>query len=392
MIMNDDRYIDTGYICLLKAGEILCGDRVVFESNDNTNICVLADGLGSGEKANILATLTSQILATMSIGGMSVEDCVNTIVRTLPECNVRKIAYSTFTIIKIRDQKYVELTRFDNPHTVVLRNGKNYNFEYHMRTIEGKNIYESRFEAMEDDVFAVMSDGAIFAGLGGEYPFGWGRENIIKYLEANYTPSMTAQHIACMLAEECNRLYDGCPGDDTSVAVMRLRKTHTANLMIGPPSSEGLDKTMMDAFFTQEGTRIVCGGTTNRIAARYLDEPLQATLDYAGSDLPPIYHLKGVDISTEGVVTISRVLEYAEEYLSGTQLHPRWQGCADGAALIAHALFESATDVNFFVGCAMNPAHQNPKLSLAFGAKFQLIDQLAKHLERMGKRVSVSYF
>ena len=390
--MNNDLCIDMGFISLMKAGEQLCGDRVVFVSNDNTKICVLADGLGSGVKANILATLTSQILATMSVGGMSVEDCVNTIVRTLPECNVRKIAYSTFTIIKIRDEKYVELTRFDNPHTVVLRNGQNYKFEYRMRLIEGKKIYESRFEAQENDIFAVMSDGAIHAGLGGIYPFGWGRQNIIRYLEEHYRPNMTARHIACMLAEECDRLYEGRPGDDTTIAVMRLRRSFTVNLMIGPPSSEGLDRTMMEEFFRQPGTRIVCGGTTNRIASKYLGNPLHATLDYAGSDLPPVYLLEGVDLSTEGVVTISRVLEYAAEYLNGTQLHPRWEGKQDGAARIAQLLFEQATHVNFFVGCAMNPAHQNPKLSLAFGAKFQLIDQLSKRLEEMGKRVKVNYF
>ena len=159
--MTNYLYIDSGYISLIKAGEQLCGDRVVFASGDGTTICVLADGLGSGVKANILATLTSQILATMSAGGMSVEDCVNTIVRTLPECSVRKIAYSTFTIVKIRNQRHVELTRFDNPHTIVLRGGKNYDFVYAPRMIEGKKIYESRFDAEENDVLVVMSDGAI---------------------------------------------------------------------------------------------------------------------------------------------------------------------------------------------------------------------------------------
>lgn len=391
-MMNNDLYIDTGYISLFKAGEQLCGDRVVFASNEDTNICVLADGLGSGVKANILATLTSKILATMSISGMSVEDCVNTIVRTLPECNVRKIAYSTFTIVKIRNQRYVELTRFDNPHTVVLRDGKNYNFEYNMRLIEGKKIYESRFEAKENDVLVVMSDGAIFAGLGGEYPFGWERQNIIRYLEDHYDENMTAHGIACMLAEECNRLYEDKPGDDTSVAVMRIRRPHKVNLMIGPPSSKSLDKTMTHAFLEQEGTKIVCGGTTNRIVAGFLKKPLHATLDYADSDLPPMYQLEGVDLATEGVVTISRVLEYADEYRGGTQLHPRWEGRRDGASCIARELFERATDVDFFVGCAMNPAHQNPKLSLAFGAKFQLIERLSQSLEKMGKRVNVKYF
>ena len=390
--MSGETYIDTGYISLIKHGEQLCGDRVVFASNENTRIGVLADGLGSGVKANILATLTAQILATMSVGGMSVEDCVNTIVRTLPECNVRKIAYSTFTIIKIRDEKYVELTRFDNPHTIVLRNGKNYNFEYHTRMIDGKKIYESRFEAEVGDVFAVISDGVGFAGLGGAYPFGWGRENVVSFLEDHYDPDMPARRIASTLAEECLSLYGGKPGDDTTIAVMRLVEPHPVNLMIGPPSSASLDDVMLKAFFDQPGKRIVCGGSTNTIAARYLGRELTASMDYCDSDLPPMYELDGVDLSTEGALTISRVLEYADEYLSGTQLHPRWEGRRDGAARIARLLFETATDVNFFVGCAMNPAHQNPKLSLAFGAKFQLIDKLAKRLEEMGKRVNTRFF
>ena len=388
----NDLYIDSGYISLIKAGEQLCGDRVVFASNADTTICVLADGLGSGVKANILATLTSQILATMSAGGMSVEECVNTIVRTLPECNVRKIAYSTSTIIKIRDQRYVELTRFDNPHTVVLQNGKNYDFQYQTRMIEGKKIYESRFEASENDVFVVMSDGAIYAGIGNEYAFGWERENIIKYLEQHYSQELTAKQIARLLAAECNRLYGGKPGDDTSIAVLRLCKRQVANLMIGPPSSKGLDDVMLGDFFGHEGRKIVCGGTTNKIAARYLGATLTASLDYADSDLPPIYDLPGVDLSTEAVVTISRVLEYADEYLNGTQLSASWEAGRDGASMIARELFDRATDINFFVGCAMNPAHQNPKLSLAFGAKFQLIDRLSESLKRMGKRVSVKFY
>lgn len=388
----NDLYIDVGSVSLFKHGEQLCGDRVEFTSNDNTSICVLADGLGSGVKANILATLTAQILATMSAGGMSIEECVNTIVRTLPECNVRKIAYSTFTIIKIRDQRYVELTRFDNPHTIVLQKGKNYDFQYWTRMIEGKKIYESKFEASEGDLFVVTSDGAIYAGIGGEYAFGWGRESIVQFLEENYSPDMTAKQVARKLAAECYRLYRGQPGDDTTIAVLRLCKRKTVSMMIGPPSSPTLDEVMLCEFFAQEGRKIVCGGTTNSIVARYLNAEVSASLDYLDPEVPPLYQVPSVDLATEAVVTISRVLKYADEYLAGTQLNASWENGRDGASLIAQELFDHATDIHFFVGCAMNPAHQNPKLSLAFGAKFQLIDQLSKSLERMGKHVSVRYY
>lgn len=385
-------YTDTGSMCLTKHGEQLCGDHIEFRLSDRVSICVLADGLGSGVKANILATLTSQILATMSEGGMNIEDCVDTIVRTLPECSVRHVNYSTFTIVKIRDQKYVELTRFDNPHTVVLRNGKNYEFKYYTRMIEGKKIYFSNFEAQENDVIIVMSDGAIFAGLGREHPFGWGRDSIINYIQEHYSGDLTARAVAMLLARECNRLYGGKPGDDTSFAVMRVCRREYVNLMIGPPSASDLDTKMVREFFETEGMHIVCGGTTNRIVAHYLGKEVYASLDYGDSDLPPMYHVSGVDLATEGVVTISKVLEYGREYLEGTELNPHWKLLDDGATRIAHALFDYATDIRFFVGCAINPAHQNPNLSIAFGAKFQLIDQLSHCLEKMGKRVNTRFF
>ena len=387
-----DLYTDAGSMSLTKHTEQLCGDHIEFRLDEHVSICVLADGLGSGVKANILATLTSQILATMSEGGMSIEDCVDTIVRTLPQCSVRHVNYSTFTIVKIVDQKYVELTRFDNPHTVVLRGGKNYEFKYHSRMIQDKKVYFSSFEAQEGDVIIVMSDGAIFAGLGGEYPFGWGRDSIIKYVEENYSRDMTAKGIATMLARECYRLYEGKPGDDTSFAVMRVCKREQVNLMIGPPSSMNLDNTMVSTFFSKEGVHIVCGGSTNRLAARFLGKEVYASLDYGDSDLPPVYLLEGVDLATEGVVTISKVLEYAQEYLEGHQLNPEWKQASDGASRIARYLFEYASDVHFFVGCAINPAHQNPNLPIAFGAKFQLIDQLSKCLEKMGKKVKTNFY
>ena len=385
-------YTEAGSMSLTKHSEQLCGDHIEFRLDEHVSICVLADGLGSGVKANILATLTSQILATMSEGGMSIEDCVDTIVRTLPQCSVRHVNYSTFTIVKIVDQKYVELTRFDNPHTVVLRGGKNYEFKYHSRMIQDKKVYFSSFEAQEGDVIIVMSDGAIFAGLGGEYPFGWGRDRIIEFMEANYSREMTAKGVATLLARECYRLYDGKPGDDTSFAVMRVCQRERVNLMIGPPSTTHLDDTMVSAFFAAEGMHIVCGGSTNRIAARFLGKEVYASLDYGDSDLPPVYSLEGVDLATEGVVTISKVLDYAQEYLEGTQLAPEWQNSNDGASRIARLLFEYASDVHFYVGCAINPAHQNPNLPIAFGAKFQLIDQLSKCLEKMGKKVKTNFY
>ena len=107
---------DIGYHSLYKYGEELCGDHIeVVEQQETTSVIVLADGLGSGVKANILSTLTSKIISTMMANQLSIEECVSTIASTLPVCQVRKVAYSTFTIIRIVNYEYAEIYQYDNP-------------------------------------------------------------------------------------------------------------------------------------------------------------------------------------------------------------------------------------------------------------------------------------
>ena len=387
-------WTETGYVSLNKTGEQLCGDRVEVTGGGEANhtTLVLADGLGSGVKANILSTLTSKILCTMISGGMPIESCVETIAETLPVCSVRKVAYSTFSIISVTDNEIAELIQFDNPEIIVLRGGVRYDYPMTTRQIAGKTIHESRFPVEENDVFIAMSDGATYAGVGHALNHGWQRENIIDFAEANYLPGNSAKYIAGNIVDECNRLYEGEPGDDTTVAVVRIRARHPVNLMIGPPSTKDQDIKMMNLFFAKQGEKIICGGTTATIASRYLHRELKPTLDYPDPEIPPISQLDGVDLVTEGVVTISRVLKYAEDFLNGTDLSASWSTRRDGAALIARELFEKATDINFFVGRAINPAHQNPDLPITFGIKIQLIENLAKCLEKMGKQIKVSYF
>ena len=389
----NDLCADIGYRSINHVGEQLCGDHVdVVEQGENSMVIVLADGLGSGVKANILSTLTSKILCTMISGGMPIESCVETIAETLPVCSVRTVAYSTFSIISVTDNEIAELIQFDNPEIIVLRGGVRYDYPMTTRQIAGKTIHESRFPVEENDVFIAMSDGATYAGVGHALNHGWQRENIIDFAEANYLPGNSAKYIAGNIVDECNRLYEGEPGDDTTVAVVRIRARHPVNLMIGPPSTKDQDIKMMNLFFAKQGEKIICGGTTATIASRYLHRELKPTLDYPDPEIPPISQLDGVDLVTEGVVTISRVLKYAEDFLNGTDLSASWSTRRDGASLIARELFEKATDINFFVGRAINPAHQNPDLPITFGIKIQLIENLAKCLEKMGKQIKVSYF
>ena len=359
-------WIETGYISLNHVGETLCGDKVEISGGGTEDLTlVLADGLGSGVKANILSTLTSKILCTMISGGIPLEECVSTIAATLPVCSVRQVAYSTFTILRILKNQTAHIIQFDNPATIVLRHGELFEYPRTTRVISGKTIWESTFPIEADDVFIAMSDGAEWAGVGMTMNFGWTRDSIADFAIGNYLPDSSAKSIASLISDECNRLYGGRPGDDTTIAVARVCNRHAVNLLVGPPENKADDLRLMEQFFQSEGSRIVCGGTTSQVVSRYLNAPIEASLEYFDPEVPPICHIKGVDLTTEGVITLARVLTYAQDYLDQAHLSNVWQMQKDGASLIARELFEKATDVHFFVGRAINPAadHQSGSLS-----------------------------
>lgn len=391
--MNQKLYIETGWLSLNKAGEELCGDRVELVNQEDSFIMVLADGLGSGVKANILSTLTSKIIATMMAGGLSVEECVSTMAQTLPVCAERGIAYSTFTILradKITGEVY--LAQFDNPSVILLREGKSVAYPIQERLMDGKKILESRIPGQVGDLFVAMSDGAIHAGVGSVLNFGWQLPEIIDYAQRSWKPDLSAKGMAAAISDACRDLYMDRPGDDTTVAALRLRCRAQVDLMIGPPVDPARDREICADFFALEGKHIVCGGTTSKMVAAYLGKEVYAQLDYPDPKIPPIGRIEGVDLVTEGVITMGRVLELANRYASHDAPDIGWRKGTDGASRIARLLFEEATDLVFYVGRAMNPAHQNPELPLNLSLKLRMIQDLAKCLERMGKRVSLRYY
>lgn len=389
----NDLCADIGYKSINHYGEELCGDHVdIVEENENSTVIVLADGLGSGVKASILSTLTSKIISTMMAEGLSIEDCVETIAATLPVCSVRGVAYSTFTIMHIVNNDIMDIIQYDNPHVIVLRDNQPYDYPKTEMNIEGKKIYKTSLKLRENDCFIAMSDGCPHAGLGGKYNFGWKREEIIEYMTAVSYCGYTAKNMATMLVDECDKLYGNKPGDDTTSCVIKIRKREPMNLLFGPPSNRDDCNRMMALFFSKEGKHIICGGTTSSIAAKYLGKPLRASLKFESADVPPTAELEGVDLVTEGVITVNKVLEYAKDYLGENKHYEHWNFKRDGASMISRLLFEEATDINFYVGRAINPAHQNPDLPITFSIKMNLVEELSACLKKMGKRIKVSYF
>jgi len=389
--------VDVAYKSLNKFSEILCGDKVEILQTEDSNIMILADGMGSGVKANILATLTSKILGTMFLNGATLEECVETIVETLPICQVRHVAYATFSILQVFHSGEAYLVEFDNPSCIFIRGGRLVPIPENIREIKGKKINEYRFRVQKGDALILMSDGTIHAGVGQLLNFGWLWDDIAKYAVKQYALTISAMRLAAAICQACDELYQYRPGDDTTVACMRIINAKPVNLMTGPAQDPAQDDQMVRGFMSGDETtkRIVCGGTSATIVSRVLKKRLDVSLDYVDPDIPPIAYMDGIELVTEGVLTLNRVVQLLKRYVKNETVSEDFFLELDkpnGASMVAKMLIEDCTELHLYVGKAINSAYQNPGLPFDLGIRQNLVEQLKHTVEEMGKPVTVTYY
>ena len=389
--------VDMAYKSLNKNEEELCGDKVEILHTDNSHILILADGMGSGVKANILATMTSKILGTMFLRGIPLEECVETIAETLPVCRVRQMAYATFSILQVYDDGTAYLVEFDNPGCIFIRDGEIMKIPEQFRMIDNRRINEYHFKVKLGDAFVLISDGAINAGVGELLNFGWNWDSVAKYAQREYKKTISAMHLAAAISQACDDLYQYRPGDDTTVAVLRIGEKKLVNLMTGPAQCQEDDEGMVTDFMADENAvKVVCGGTSANIVARVLEKEINvAFTGEIDPNIPPTGSIEGIDLVTEGVVTMNRVLKLLEQYTRDDEIDEAFFIELDkpnGASMLAKLLIEQCTDLHLFVGKAVNAAYQNTELPFQLGVRQKLVDQIEDVLKRLGKGVSVRYY
>ncbi len=386
--------IDVSWKSLNKYGEELCGDKVEILKTDDSDVVILADGMGSGVKANILATLTSKILRTMFQEGASIELAVETIAKTLPICSVRKVAYSTFSILQISHNGKGYLVEFDNPSCVFVRDKQIMDYPYKERTIDGKKIREYRFDVKVNDCFVLMSDGVIWAGQGELMNYGWTWKEMSEYTLKCTNETLSASRLASVLSAACNDLYAEHPGDDTTIAVTRVVQRKIVNIFTGPPKQKEDDERVVREFMSMEGKKVVSGGTSANIVARVLKKKITTTVNHKDLSMPPMAAIEGLDLVTEGVITLGKMMKLLKRY-QADEFDVEFFDELDaenGASKLAKMIIEECTDLNIFVGTAMNVAHQNSNLPFELSVRMNLVEQLKDIAEKMGKKVNVKYY
>ncbi len=370
-------FIDTNSGFLPKHGQIVCGDVFLSEkiNNENRLIAVLSDGLGSGIKANILANMTASMAMNFTIHDQPIERSAKSIRDTLPIDSERKIAYASFTIIDIEFDGKTRIIEYGNPQFLVFRKSEPLEIENTISQDGELNVLE--FNAQIEDRIILFSDGVSQSGIGSnEMPFGWDTEQMqqkISKVISKY-PEISSSELQNIIINQASRNDSFEPKDDITCAVMYFRHPRKLLICTGPPYSKDKDTVIAEKLKKFSGEKVICGGTTAQIIARELNEELETNIEHIVSDLPPVSHIKGVDLVTEGILTLGKSAEILKSgnYAEIDKLDPARQ-------LVNQFLNHDTID--FLTGTKINEAHQDPNLPIELEIRRNVIKKIAYLLE-----------
>ncbi len=379
---NGEYFLEVAHRQYCKHGQLVYGD--VFLSRrikeEDRVISVLSDGLGSGVKANVLATLTATMAAKFTENYTNVKQTAEVILDTLPVCSVRKISYSTFTIVDVSASGHTRVVEHGNPPFLLLRNGRPLYIPKQLVKLDlwqDREVYFSEFQIGVGDYLLFFSDGITQAAMGSPaLPLGWGFDNFVKYAGSTIAqhPSISADELARQLASHSRRLDNGVPKDDITVAVIYPRQPRRLLLVTGPPFAREKDRELADLIRNFPGRKVICGGTTANIIARELRRKVIMSLDQVNTDIPPLSRMQGIDLITEGTLTLGHVAELLEKGL------PADEPPANPAAILSTELLDS-DQIQFVVGTRINEAHQDPTTPMELEMRRSLITRIARVLE-----------
>ena len=380
-----------GIVSLNKKKEKICGDyyTIITDPDSDSTVMVLSDGLGSGVKANILATLTAEMLSIMIARKVNIRTAVKAVADTLPVCSVRNLAYATFTVM-VAEENEICLLQYDNPDVILLRNGKNVEYYRDILMFGEKEIHQSYFQFREGDMLIFMSDGVTNAGMGKTTYAGWGREEVVGFCEQHYRDGMSAQEMSSAIADAGLALNLDETDDDLTVLTVAAMKKNIVNIMVGPPADREDDRSYFETFFQKEGMRVVCGGTTAKLVADYLQTEVTGLPDSGTEEVPAMSEIKGFDLVTEGLLTLEKLMDYYEDFQEDRTYFNQIIKKKDGAAELFQVLFAEATEINFFFGNALNDNYTSLHIDREKKKKMAL--ELIDHLKAEGKKVKICFW
>ncbi len=376
-------------------GERICGDVFLTGKvrEEGRIVMVLSDGMGHGVKASILATLTATMALNFTKEHKEPERTAEIIMNTLPECSERKISYATFTILEMDYEGNISILEYDNPESLLIRSREVVPLQWKTITLDsvkncGKKLRIASFKGKKGDRILFSSDGVAQSGLGTpKFPFGWGVDNMGRFAldMVKRNPTISARELASRVINIAYRNDGFSAKDDTSCGVIYLREPRELIISTGPPFEKEKDAELAKMVQDFEGNKIVMGATTGDILARELELKVEDGQDFSDPDLPPLSYLEGIDLFTEGILTLRKVENLLSTYNNSTVLG---KGPADEVV----KLILDCDEIRFLVGTRINLAHQDPNMQVDLEIRRTVVKRIAWLLEeKFLKKILISY-
>jgi len=394
--VNEKFYIEVACQQKCHAEARVCGDVFISRriKEEGRIIVVLSDGMGHGIKANMLGTLTATLAVNFTQEHKSVQKIAEIIMDTLPEDSVKHMNYSTFTIIEIDVDGEVRILEYENPKTMIYRGAHPFEPEWNCIVLEGvgrtgREVLTTTFRPIKEDRIVFCSDGVTQSGLGSEkYSLGWGVNNLASFVLETIQDEfdISGVDLASKVINRAN-LNDGFhPRDDISCGVIYFREPRKLMICTGPPQQPENDAVFCDIFSQFQGKKIICGATTADMVAREWGEEIHDTNVQMDPELPPVSHMKGVELITEGILTLSKTSELLKKYNNNYKLG---KGPADE---IVRFLLD-CDEIQFLVGTNINIAHQDPTLPIELELRRTVVHRIARTLEeKFLKEVTMKFY
>ncbi len=392
-MIDTSLFLDVDCRQISKYGQHVCGDAFRSQklSSENRVITVLSDGLGSGVKANILSLMTATMALKFFAANRDIRRASEVIMESLPMCQVRRISYATFSIVDAVMHGSTRIVEQGNPPYLLIRNGECVPVEHTTMTMSSggdeRKLRLSHLEMQPEDRLIVFSDGVSQAGLGStHWKLGWRVEGCAEFVLGRIAADnhISARQLAREIVEEAVRKDPNqIAKDDISCAVHYFRRSRRALLMTGPPFDRRRDRELALRLELFQGRKAVCGGTTSNIIGRELDRKVITRLGGRRGDLPPVCSIDGIDLVTEGILTLTRVASILEAHETDFKF--------DAAGRLAELLVDS-DQIELLVGTRINEAHQDPSLPVDLEIRRNIIKRIAAALrDHYLKEVSIEY-
>jgi hypothetical protein len=362
----------------------VCGDVFISRKikEEGRTIMVLSDGLGHGIKANLLGTLTATMAVNFTREHKEVQKIAGIIMNTLPFDSVKQLNYSTFTVVEIDADGTVNILEYENPRTLIFRGIHMFEPVWNCVVLEeekniGKEVLTTSFRPQKEDRIVFCTDGVVQSGLGTEkYPSGFGIENLERLVSESVREEhdISAVRLSSRVIDRANLNDQYHPKDDISCAVVYFREPRKLMIFSGPPQEREKDAIFTGLLKAFSGKKIICGATTGDMVAREWGTVIHDSQEILDPELPPVSRMEGVDLITEGILTLSKVSELLKKY---NQDYKLGKGPADE---IVRMLLD-CDEIHFLVGTSINVAHQDPTLPVELELRRTVVHRIARTLE-----------